>query len=59
MGIFNAVNALSGVIGAALGGWVAGNWGYTAISIMAVAGVASGLFLSFLFTGQGHKRQTV
>jgi predicted MFS family arabinose efflux permease len=56
MGIFNAVNALSGVIGAALGGWIAGNWGYTTISIVAVAGVASGLFLSFLFIGKEHKR---
>ena len=49
MGIFNAVNALAGVIGAALGGWVAGNWGYATTSIVAVAGVTSGLILSLLF----------
>jgi MFS family permease len=56
VGIFNAVNALSGVIGAALGGWIAGKWGYTTISIVAVAGVASGLFLSFLFAGKKRKK---
>ena len=49
MGIFNAVNALSGVIGAALGGWVAGKWGYTTTSVVAVAGVTFGLILSFMF----------
>lgn len=47
MGIFNAVNALSGVIGAALGGWVAGIWGYATTSVVAVAGVTFGLILSF------------
>ncbi len=55
MGIFNAVNALSGVIGAALGGWVAGVWGYATTSIIAVAGVASGLILSYLFRGKESK----
>ena len=49
MGIFNAVNALSGVIGAALGGWVAGSWGYATTPIAAVAGVTMGLILSFMF----------
>jgi DHA1 family tetracycline resistance protein-like MFS transporter len=55
MGIFNAVNALSGVIGAALGGWVAGIWGYATTSIVAVIGVTSGLILSFMFTGKESK----
>jgi MFS transporter, DHA1 family, tetracycline resistance protein len=55
MGIFNAVNALAGVVGAALGGWVAGNWGYATTSIVAVAGVTSGLILSLLFTGKESK----
>jgi DHA1 family tetracycline resistance protein-like MFS transporter len=49
LGIFNAVNALAGVVGAALGGWVAGSWGYRTTSIVAVAGVVSGLLLSLLF----------
>jgi len=55
LGIFNSVNAVSGVVGAALGGWVAGNWGYTTTSIVAVAGVASGLLLSLIFTERKHK----
>ena len=55
MGIFNAVNALAGVVGAALGGWVAGSWGYATTSIVAVAGVASGLILSLLFRGKESK----
>ncbi|MFN2150251.1 MAG: MFS transporter [Anaerolineales bacterium] len=56
MGIFNAVNALSGVIGAALGGWVAGSWGYATTSIVAVAGVMTGLILSFMFTEKKLKK---
>ena len=55
MGIFNAVNALAGVVGAALGGWVSGSWGYTTTSIVAVAGVTSGLILSLLFRGKESK----
>jgi DHA1 family tetracycline resistance protein-like MFS transporter len=46
MGIFNALTALSGVIGAVLGGWAAGIWGYNAITLFAVSGVALGLALS-------------
>jgi DHA1 family tetracycline resistance protein-like MFS transporter len=45
MGIFNAVTALAGVIGAVLGGWAAGQWGYTAVSSLAVGGVGLGLLL--------------
>jgi DHA1 family tetracycline resistance protein-like MFS transporter len=55
MGIFNAVNALAGVVGAALGGWVAGSWGYVTTSVVAVAGVTSGLILSLLFRGKESK----
>jgi uncharacterized membrane protein YeaQ/YmgE (transglycosylase-associated protein family) len=32
MGLFNAVTSLAGVLGAALGGWLAGQWGYNAAS---------------------------
>jgi DHA1 family tetracycline resistance protein-like MFS transporter len=46
MGVYNAVTALAGVIGAALGGWVAGLWGYRAVSGLAAAGVAMGLLLA-------------
>jgi DHA1 family tetracycline resistance protein-like MFS transporter len=49
MGIFNAVTALAGVVGAALGGWVAGQWGYDAVSGVAAGGVGLGLLLLFLF----------
>lgn len=46
LGIFNAVNALAGVAGAFLGGWIAGQWGYGAIIGMAAAGIIIGLALS-------------
>ncbi|MHB8908832.1 MAG: MFS transporter [Syntrophales bacterium] len=45
MGIFNAVTALSGVIGASLGGWAANLWGYVAIPIMGIVGVGAGLIV--------------
>ncbi len=45
MGIFNAVTAFSGVMGAALGGWAASLWGYVAIPVMGIAGTASGLLI--------------
>jgi predicted MFS family arabinose efflux permease len=49
LGIFNAVTAVAGVIGAALGGWVAGQWGYNAVSGLAAGGVGLGLLLLFVF----------
>jgi MFS transporter, DHA1 family, tetracycline resistance protein len=48
MGIFNAITAIAGVIGAMLGGWVAGVWGYNSIVVLALLGVALGLGLSFM-----------
>lgn len=48
MGIFNAVNALAGVTGAALGGWAVGRWGYNAVSGLAVIGITLGLILVFV-----------
>jgi MFS family permease len=45
MGIFNAVTALSGVIGAGLGGWAANLWGYAAIPVMGIIGVSSGFLI--------------
>ncbi len=45
MGIFNAVTALSGVIGAAVGGWAANVWGYAAIPVMGIIGVGAGLIM--------------
>ena len=45
MGLFTAASALSGVIGAALGGWVAGHWGYAAVLALSVCGLCIGLLL--------------
>lgn len=46
LGIFNAATAVAGVLGAVVGGWAAGRWGYNAIPALALAGIALGLFLS-------------
>jgi len=46
IGLFNATTAVAGVIGAALGGWVAGRWGYVAVLGPAVLGVGCGLILA-------------
>jgi DHA1 family tetracycline resistance protein-like MFS transporter len=54
MGLFNATTAVAGVIGAALGGWIAGRWGDTAAVGLAVAGVASGLALAMGIRPAAH-----
>ncbi len=46
MGIFNAVNSLAGVLGAALGGLVAVLWGYNFLTSMAVVGIGLGIILT-------------
>jgi MFS family permease len=46
LGIFNATNALGGVLGASLGGWAAGLWGYKSIAALAVACIALSLVFS-------------
>lgn len=46
MGLFNAATAVAGVIGAALGGWIAGGWGYRPVLGLPVAGVTCGLILA-------------
>ena len=48
LGMFNAVTALAGILGALLGGWAAGIWGYRSIPVLACLGVALGLGLTFL-----------
>lgn len=50
MGIFSAITALAGVIGAAGGGWLAGQWGNSAVAGLGVVGVAAGLALSSVIT---------
>lgn len=46
MGFFSALTALAGVIGAVIGGFVAGRWSYHAVSIVGLLGVSLGLLLS-------------
>jgi len=53
MGVFNAVTALSGVIGAALGGWLAEARGYGAVPVMGIAGTASGLLIMLTLSRRG------
>jgi MFS family permease len=47
MGIFCAVLAMACVMGSALGGWLAAQWGYKAVSGMAVVTDALGLMLMY------------
>ncbi len=46
MGLFNAATAVAGVIGSAVGGWIAGRWGYGPALGLAVLGVGCGLILA-------------
>ncbi len=57
MGIFNAVTALAGVVGAAAGGWVAKSWGYNAVSGFAAAGVALGFLVALWQHSVGQQRK--
>jgi MFS family permease len=43
LGLFNAVTALAGVAGSAVGGWAAGVWGYGAVPFVALFGTLGGL----------------
>jgi len=54
MGIFSAVTALSGVIGAVLGGWAANQWGYAAIPIMGIIGVGVGFIVLIVTRFNSH-----
>lgn len=54
MGIFNAVTALSGVIGAVLGGWAANLWGYAAIPGMGIIGVSAGFIVLIITRFNPH-----
>jgi predicted MFS family arabinose efflux permease len=47
MGLFCAVLAAACVTGSALGGWLAAQWGYNAVSGMAVITDALGLMLMY------------
>jgi predicted MFS family arabinose efflux permease len=43
LGLFNAASALASVIGAALGGWIAGRWGVAAAPALALLGTGCAL----------------
>jgi DHA1 family tetracycline resistance protein-like MFS transporter len=47
LGIFNAVSALAGVLGAAMGGWAATRWGYASVPLLGIIGLGLGLALGF------------
>jgi MFS transporter, DHA1 family, tetracycline resistance protein len=47
LGIFNAITAIAAILGALLGGWAAGVWGYSSILVVGIIGVGLGLGLSF------------
>jgi hypothetical protein len=51
MGIFNAVTAFSGVVGAVAGGWTASLRGYAAVPVVGLAGVAAGLIMMIFLAG--------
>jgi len=59
LGIYNATNALAGVLGAILGGWVAGTWGISFIPIVAVAGLILGVAISFFLPGLKINKRSV
>jgi len=54
MGLFNAVTALSGVIGAVIGGWAANLWGYFAIPIIGIFGVGIGFIMLIITRFNSH-----
>jgi DHA1 family tetracycline resistance protein-like MFS transporter len=51
MGIFNAVTAFAGVLGAVAGGWTASLQGYAAVPVVGLAGVAAGLIMMIFLVG--------
>ena len=56
IGLFNAVSALSGVVGSAAAGWTAATWGFRAIPAVAVAGSAAGLLIMLAGRFRGRFR---
>jgi DHA1 family tetracycline resistance protein-like MFS transporter len=55
LGLFNACTAVSGVLGAVVGGWSAGVWGYHAVAFLGLAGIVAGLLLTALVRTQFAK----
>ena len=46
LGLFNASTGLAGFLGAVIGGWSAGMWGYKVVPALGVGGVAVGMLMS-------------
>jgi MFS transporter, DHA1 family, tetracycline resistance protein len=55
IGIFNAITALGGVIGALLGGWVAAQYGFENVPMLALIGIIVGLLITFTISGMQKK----
>ncbi len=45
LGLYNATTSIAGVIGAVLGGWLAGRFGFDAVEILGLVSVIAGLIL--------------
>ncbi len=58
MGIFNGVTALASVVGAVLGGWVAGQFGYASVPFVALVGIGGGLFLTGYVTHRARNSKS-
>ncbi|HTR80877.1 MAG TPA: MFS transporter [Bacteroidota bacterium] len=46
LGLFNASTGVAGVLGAVIGGWVAGTWGYETVSVLGIGGAVIGILLT-------------
>ena len=46
LGLFNASTAVAGVLGAVVGGWSAGTWGYEFVPVLGIVGAAAGVLIT-------------
>jgi predicted MFS family arabinose efflux permease len=46
LGLFNASTAVAGVLGAVIGGWSAGRWGYEIVPVLGIIGALAGILLT-------------
>jgi DHA1 family tetracycline resistance protein-like MFS transporter len=46
LGLFNASTAVAGVVGALVGGWSAGAWGYGVVPVLGLGGVLLGILMT-------------
>jgi DHA1 family tetracycline resistance protein-like MFS transporter len=58
LGLFNAGTAAAGVLGALVGGWSAGVWGYHVVALLGIIGATAGLFLTGLVSIGGKQSKT-